>query len=205
MIELWKVRELNLKNELWLDLYQSLSGSSNNEAKQVAATYAAGDPGRIHALSLQGGNPSSGELVFRNQGACLQCHKVDGQGGEQGPELSLVGDRMEASKLLESLVNPNAEISPGYGLSTVIMSKGDAVVGRILADEDDTIIVLSPDGKQQEIKKAEVSEVSPPVSAMPPLGMTLNPNDLRDLIAYLGSRNKENISRLKRETEHGEK
>ena len=205
LIELWKVRELNLKNELWLDLYQSLSGSSNNEAKQVAATYAAGDPGRIHALSLQGGNPSSGELVFRNQGACLQCHKVDGQGGEQGPELSLVGDRMEASKLLESLVNPNAEISPGYGLSTVIMTKGDAVVGRILADEDDSLIVLSPDGKQQEIKKAEVSEVSPPVSAMPPLGMTLNPNDLRDLIAYLGSRNKENISRLKRETEHGEK
>ena len=58
-------------------------------------------------------------LVFRNQGACLQCHKIDGQGGEQGPELGLVGDRMEPSKLLESLVNPNAEISPGYGLSTV--------------------------------------------------------------------------------------
>ena len=44
LIELWKVRELNLKNELWLDLYQSLSGSSNNEANQVAASFAAGDP-----------------------------------------------------------------------------------------------------------------------------------------------------------------
>ena len=79
------------------------------------------------------------------------------------------------------------------------------MVGSILADEDDTLVILSPDGKQQEIKKTDVSEVSPPVSAMPPLGMTLNPNDLRDLIAYLGSRNKETISRLKRETEHGEK
>ena len=49
------------------------------------------------------------------------------------------------------------------------------MVGRILADEDDPLVILSPDGKQQEIKKAEVSEVSPPVSAMPPLGMTLNP------------------------------
>ena len=205
LIDIWKERELNLRNELWLDLYQALTDSPNEEARKVAATYAAGDPGRIHALSLQGGNPSSGELVFRNQGACLQCHKIDGQGGEQGPELSLIGDRMEPSKLLESLVNPNAEISPGYGLSTVMMSNGDAMVGRILADEDDSLVILSPDGKQQEIKKAEVSEVSPPVSAMPPLGMTLNPNDLRDLIAYLGSRNKESISRLKRETEHGEK
>ena len=205
LIDIWKERELNLRNELWLDLYQALTYSPNEEARKVAATYAAGDPGRIHALSLQGGNPSSGELVFRNQGACLQCHKIDGQGGEQGPELSLVGDRMEPSKLLESLVNPNAEISPGYGLSTVIMSNGEAVVGRILADEDDGIVVLSPDGKKQEIERAEVSEVSTPVSAMPPLGMTLNPNDLRDLIAYLGSRNKETISRLKRETEHGDK
>ena len=205
LIDIWKERELNLRNELWLDLYQALTDSPNEEARKVAATYAAGDPGRIHALSLEGGNPSSGELVFRNQGACLQCHKIDGQGGEQGPELSLIGDRMEPSKLLESLVNPNAEISPGYGLSTVMMSSGEAMVGRILADEDDTLVILSPDGKQQEIKKTDVSEVSPPVSAMPPLGMTLNPNDLRDLIAYLGSRNKETISRLKRETEHGEK
>ncbi|MEC7802718.1 MAG: HEAT repeat domain-containing protein [Verrucomicrobiota bacterium] len=205
LIDIWKMRELDLRNELWLDLYQALSTSQDEEARQVAATYAAGDPGRIHALSLQGGNPSSGELVFRNQGACLQCHKIDGQGGEQGPELSLVGDRMEPSKLLESLVNPNAEISPGYGLSTISMTNGDALVGRILTEEDDAIVLISPDGKEQEIKKSGVSEVSPPVSAMPPLGMTLNPNDLRDLIAYLGSRNKETISRLKRETEHGEK
>ena len=126
----------------------------------------------------------------------MQCHKIDGQGGEQGPELSLIGDRMEPSKLLESLVNPNAEISPGYGLSTVMMSNGDAVVGRILADEDDSLVILSPDGKQQEINKAEVSEVSPPVSAMPPLGMTLNPNDLSTLLLILAPENKETISRL---------
>ena len=76
LIDLWKSRELTINNELWLDLYQSLSNTSSDEAKQVAATYAAGDAGRIHALSLYGGDPSSGELVFRNQGACLQCHKV---------------------------------------------------------------------------------------------------------------------------------
>jgi quinoprotein glucose dehydrogenase len=205
LITLWELREFSLKNELWLDLYQALSGSSNDQAKQVAATYAAGDLGRIHALSLHGGDPGLGELVFRNQGACLQCHKVDGVGGVQGPELNLVGDRMNPTKLLESLINPNAEISPGYGLSTISMNSGHVWVGRILADEEDTLIVGTPDGKKQELRKSEIETVSPPISAMPPLGLTLNPNDLRDLIAYLGSRNQESISRLKRETDHGEK
>ena len=106
-----------------------------------------------------------------------------------------MGDRLQPSKLLESLVNPNAEISPGYGLSTVMLKNGDAQVGRILEDEDDSLVILSPDGKQ-ELNKVDVASISPPVSACP-LGMTLNPNDLRDLIAYLGARNKDTISRLK--------
>jgi quinoprotein glucose dehydrogenase len=112
---------------------------------------------------------------------------------------------MNPTKLLESLINPNAEISPGYGLSTISMNSGHVWVGRISADEEDTLIVGTPDGKNQELRKSEIETVSPPISAMPPLGLTLNPNDLRDLIAYLGSRNQESISRLKRETDHGEK
>lgn len=205
LISLWQTRELHLRNELWLDLYQAMASSGNDDASGVAAAYAAGDPGRIHALSLYGGDPHYGELVFRNQGACLQCHKIESEGGAQGPELSLVGDRLSPSKLLESLVNPNAEISPGYGLSTISTNSGGTKVGRIMAEKNESLILLSPDGKKEEIIKADISEVSAPISAMPPLGMTLNPNDLRDLIAYLGSRNKENVSLIKSETDHGEK
>ena len=58
--------------------------------------------------------------------------------------------------------------------------------------------------EKAELNKVDVASISPPISAMPPLGMTLNPNDLRDLIAYLGARNKESISSLKRDG-HGEK
>ena len=85
------------------------------------------------------------------------------------------------------------------------MNSGDALIGRILADEADSLVVVPPAGTTQDLKKSEVSKVSPPISAMPALGLTLNPNDLRDLIAYLGSKNKESISRLKRETDHGGK
>ena len=109
LIDIWKMRELDLRNELWLDLYQALSTSPDEEARQVAATYAPVIPAEfMHQLQEE---TELRRLVFRNQGACLQCHKIDGQGGEQGPELSLVGDH-GTIQTLESLVNPNAEISP---------------------------------------------------------------------------------------------
>jgi len=203
VIELWKNRELEVRTELWLDLYLILSQSDFPEAKQVAATYAAGDPGRVHALSLVGGNPIEGEKVFRNQGACLQCHKVGGDGGVQGPELSLVGDRLKPSKLLESLVSPSAEITPGYGLSSVTLAKGTSLVGRIAEKKDGVVTVISPDGKKTAVREDQVLSISPPVSAMPPLGLTLSPSDLRNLIEFLKSRNKESLADAKADAEHG--
>jgi quinoprotein glucose dehydrogenase len=204
VIDLWRNRELEVRPELWLDLYLALSVSDDAQSKQVVATYAAGDPGRIHALSLIGGNPSEGEKVFRNQGACLQCHKVGDEGGIQGPELTLVGERLESSKLLESLVNPSAEISPGYGLSNVTLTKGTSLVGRIAEKKDGIITVIAPDGNKTAVREDQVKDISPPVSAMPPLGLTLSPNDLRDLIGFLQSRNKKFLDEAKKADEHGE-
>ena len=139
----------------------------------------------------------------------MQCHQVDKEGGVQGPSLTLVGDRLTADKLLESLVNPSAEITPGYGLSSISTTDGITLVGRVAerAEDNSTIIVITPDGKETTLKQSQVASISPPVSAMPPMGLTLDPMDLRDLIAYLRSRNKADLlaldSKVKNESEHG--
>ena len=163
----------------------------------------------MHALSIFGGDRSRGGKVFKNQGACMQCHQIDKEGGVQGPPLSLVGDRLSSEKLLESLVNPNAEITPGYGLSTLSTKEGISLVGRIVKNSEDnsSVVLISPDGKEATFKPEEIASISPPVSAMPPLGLTLIPEDLRDLIAYLKSRNKKDLlaskSDKKKNTGHG--
>ncbi len=211
MIALWKKRELELRPELWLDLYLLLSKNDHAESQKVAATYAAGEPGRVHALSLYGGDREKGERVFRNQGACMQCHQIDKEGGVQGPPLSLVGDRLKPTKLLESIVNPSAEITPGYGLSSVSTKDGLTLVGRVVkqAKEKGSVVVISPDEKETELTEEQILSISPPVSAMPPLGLTLSPIDLRDLIAFLKSRNKKDLLAIKKEKKskslHGDK
>ena len=68
-------------------------------------------------------------------------------------------------------------------------------MGRIAEKSEDnrTLVLISPDGKETTLKQEDVLSISPPVSAMPPLGLTLVPTDLRDLIAYLKSRNKKEL------------
>lgn len=45
---------------------------------------------------------------------CIGCHKVEGEGGEIGPELTKVGAGRTAEELLKKIVDPAAWATPGY-------------------------------------------------------------------------------------------
>ena len=203
-LEKWTKRETNgLRRELWLDLFLALQTSTDEAAKQATATYAATSMDAVPKLSIAGGDSKLGELVFRNQGGCMQCHKMGKEGGIQGPPLELVGERLAPEKLIESLVNPNAEITPGYGLSSVTMNDASLVMGRIAAETKDSVTVIGVDGKQVVHPRSNVKSIAPPVSAMPPMGMALPPTMLRDLVAYLTTRTQTTAPKKDAEA-HGE-
>ncbi|MBX7209526.1 MAG: HEAT repeat domain-containing protein [Verrucomicrobiaceae bacterium] len=204
-LDRWTKRETNgLRKELWLDLFLALQSSSNDAAKHAAATYAASSMDAVQRLGMFGGDIKQGEFVFRNQGGCMQCHKMGKDGGIQGPPLELVGERLKPEKIVESLVNPNAEIAAGYGLSSVTLNDGTLVVGRISADTKESITVVTADGKEATHPRTNVKTIAPPVSAMPPMGMALPPTMLRDLIAYLSSRTKATAPKDASSDAHGE-
>ena len=180
---LWQSRHRYLRNALYLDVYQGLVAAGNAEV----ATWATAKIGNPQRLALLGGDPVRGEKVYRNQGACMQCHKIGSEGGIQGPELTQVHKRIKADKILESLIDPNAVISEGYGMSSVKLKDGTSTMGRIAKKTDSEMVVIAVDGTETKIKTANVDEITPPVSAMPPMGMALPLEDLRDLVAYVAS------------------
>jgi len=45
---------------------------------------------------------------------CIGCHKVEGEGGEIGPELSKIAGQREPAQILDKIVNPAAWTTPGY-------------------------------------------------------------------------------------------
>ncbi len=180
----WKEREKQLRRGLWLDAYLLLTAAGNADA----ASYAAADPGNVFDLSLEGGDQEAGKIVFQNQGACLQCHKIGNDGGVQGPDLTQVATRLTRDKILEAVTVPGAEITEGYGMSAITLKSGDSVVGRLSSEADDHLIVVGLDNKPTRVERSDIKEIAPPVSAMPPVAMALPPKDLRDLVAYLASR-----------------
>ena len=191
LVKLWNARDGGLREALWLDCFLALQESDAADAKQAAATYAATKATAVHHLTKVGGDPKRGQDIFRNQGACMQCHKVGNDGGIQGPDLSQVGARLKADKMLESVIEPNAVIADNYGSATVTLKDGKTVMGRVASKTDEKVTIIDPNGKKVEIASKDIKETSAPISAMPPMGLTLPPRDLRDLIAYLTSLDKD--------------
>ena len=183
----WTARETKLRKELWLDAYQQLL-VGGDPAVQAWATEAMGNP---QSLAQFGGDVAKGEIVFRNQGACMQCHKVGKDGGVQGPDLTILAERLATDKMLESLVNPNAVIAEGYGMSSATLKDGTILIGRLAEQTEAEVLIIGLDGTESRLKRADVTALTPPISAMPPMALTLPLPDLRDLVAFLGSRTKE--------------
>jgi quinoprotein glucose dehydrogenase len=81
------------------------------------AKFASADPLAASLISLEGGDVDRGRrIVTGHVGAqCLRCHALGGGGGHAGPSLEGVAARHDRRGLLESLVNPNAKLAPGFG------------------------------------------------------------------------------------------
>ena len=143
--------------------------------------------------ALDGGDPLSGRSIYQTTGDCQRCHGggsgasgAGGHGGGVGP--SLVGVRARGAEyVLESIVNPQAEIAAGYGNVTVTLRDGGTVSGALLA-EDETGLRLDVGGDApMRIAADAIAARSEPASGMPPIGLALSPEDLRDLVAYVMS------------------
>lgn len=64
----------------------------------------------------EGGDPTRGAEVFWTHpiAACSACHAIGGRGGAVGPDLSAVGTRLSRTQILQSLLEPNAELAAGW-------------------------------------------------------------------------------------------
>jgi quinoprotein glucose dehydrogenase len=180
---------------LALDLLAASASRTDAAVKDRLARFnasrPAADPLSAWQECLEGGDAAAGRTIFaeKAEAGCLRCHKVKGEGGDVGPDLAAANAKRTRDHLLRSIVDPNAEIAPGYGSVLLTLNDGNLVAGLVNA-EDATEITLASvaDGKKQKIKKSEIKERSSMPSVMPPgLGEVLGKRGLRDVVEYLAT------------------
>ena len=136
------------------------------------------------------GDAANGEKVFgRATTGCANCHQVNGQGVDFGPNLSGIGGKLGKDALLEAILDPSAGISFGFEAWTLQLKSGDDAYGLIVSETADEVAVKAVGGiitryKPSDIKARQQSKLS----IMPAgLQQTMTPQELSDLVEYLGS------------------
>jgi len=149
------------------------------------------DPYALRQAAMNnGGHPDRGKSVFASPAAkCAVCHKVHGQGGDVGPDLSKIGGKFDRTHLIESILDPSAEVLQGYQTTILELKSGRVVTGVVRSETAGAITLLEADGKKIVIWPGDVeSRTLSQVSLMPAgLAEAMTPAEFTDLIAYLES------------------
>lgn len=156
----------------------------------------------VSAVNAAGSKPDfdSGRNLFHAT-ACSACHLFAGEGGAIGPDLSSVRNKFSVNDLVESIIDPSKVISDQYGSSILNTKSGAALSGRVISRTGDDnkvshyeVYSADPEAKPAVVKASDVKSIEEsPVSQMPPgLINSLNPSEVKDLVAYLLSRGNKN-------------
>jgi putative heme-binding domain-containing protein len=135
-------------------------------------------------LAAKPGNPYRGETHYTAR--CAACHTLFFKGGKVGPDLTRY-QRDDLSTMLNSIVDPNAEIREGYE-NFLVTTKDGRLLSGFLAEEDaNTIVMRGFDDSNTTIPRKQIKQLKPAGRSLMPAGLLdgLDDQQLRDLFAYL--------------------
>ena len=136
-------------------------------------------PDRVHGAQLF------------HEAMCIQCHRIGGQGGANGPDLTGVGSRFARGDLLRAILEPNAAVSDQWRDTAITLKDGSMVVGRVVASDKDSLTIstnpLGPD--RERVARAEIAHSEQITTSSMPQGMlnSRTRQEVLDLLGYLES------------------
>ncbi len=137
------------------------------------------------SIAAASGDASRGEVLFKGKGACSGCHRVRGEGGRPGPDLSDAGHFLSALEIEAAILDPDERYP--FGTRPVRMERkdGGALTGLLLNQDTYSLQLIDQDGGLRSVQRSELRRVVPAGSWMPGYRGKLDAQELADLIAYL--------------------
>ena len=138
---------------------------------------------RAELADTTGADLPSGRAVF--QRLCASCHRLYGEGGQVGPDLTGSG-RSQLEYLLENVVTPNAVVAADFRM-TVVETRDGRTLGGLLREPGPKTVTLLQAGEAVVVERSEISRMETTPNSMMPEGLLegLTPQERRDLVGYL--------------------
>lgn len=201
-LEIWNtlledLKNNKLPNEVMIELEEAVAETKSEQLQtkydQIQQERTNGDLVALYSGALEGGSVRAGRAIFfQNQAAqCIRCHGYDDMGGTAGPHLNGVANRISKTQLLEALIEPSKRLAPGYGFVQLKLNDGTAVNGTLMEEKADGIVVKEASKPEAFISNSDIAERKNSPSSMPDMKEILTKRQIRDLVSFLGTLNKE--------------
>lgn len=181
-----------LAPEVELDLLEAVEARQSPSLGAALSEYLKARPQNdvlaAHRECLSGGDAERGREVFFGNAAasCRRCHKIGGQGGAVGPDLSAVGKDKPRLEQLESILLPNAKIAKGFETVVLVTDDGLVYTGVLREETREVVKLMTATGEVISVPTKKIEERARGKSGMPEdVAKGLTKRDLRDLVEYL--------------------
>jgi putative heme-binding domain-containing protein len=162
-------------------------------------------------IALPTGDATRGKAIVEgSKGNCLSCHRVNGVGGLFAPDLSRIGvapaqgggrggapaptppgtipalpaASANPQQLAQSILDPNAVVSPLNRYVVLKMKDGKTITGKLLSVDTFAYQIFDSTEKLANISKENVREATM-MSPMPSYKDKLTTQELADVVSYL--------------------
>jgi cytochrome c oxidase cbb3-type subunit 3 len=128
-----------------------------------------------------------GTQLLKSKG-CYRCHRVNGEGGRLGPDLSDIGRIRSIEHLRAALVDPNADVRQRYWVVSFKDASGKSQEGFLMNEDTYTVQFIDMNERLQSVSKSGLEDYKvEKTSRMPSFKDSLSPVELEQLVAYLSS------------------
>ncbi len=169
-------------------LLKSKDKAVREKAETVFKNAGGGDRMKVYEeyksiLALKG-DATNGHAFFTK--TCAQCHVMDGEGAQVGPELTGLRNQPAEVLLLHVLV-PSYEILAGFNAYEIETRDGRTAAGLLTSETPTSVTLRRALGEEETILRANIASLTAGnLSLMPDeLEKMMSKQDLRDLIAFL--------------------
>ncbi|MEZ4905888.1 MAG: c-type cytochrome [Spirosomataceae bacterium] len=131
-------------------------------------------------------NATKGKAVFQN--TCGSCHKMYGEGGNIGPDLT-GSNRGNIDYLLFNVLNPSGEIQEDYKLVVVTTRDGRTYSGNIVSENERQLTMRIVGQEATVINKSAIQSREVMPTSLMPVGLfdALSETEILDLVKYMST------------------